>query len=61
MPGAPRKSGARRGRPVIVFAHANGFPAGTYRLLFEAWKNAGFEVLAGKLLAWEKTITTRMP
>ena len=46
MPGAPRKSGARRGRPVIVFAHANGFPAGTYRLLIEAWRQAGFEVLA---------------
>ena len=30
----------------IVFAHANGFPAGTYRLLFEAWRNAGFEVHA---------------
>jgi hypothetical protein len=22
--------------PPIVFSHANGFPAGTYRLLFEA-------------------------
>lgn len=30
----------------IVFAHANGFPAGTYRLLFEAWRAAGFEVHA---------------
>ena len=30
----------------IVFAHANGFPAGTYRLLFEAWREAGFEVHA---------------
>jgi pimeloyl-ACP methyl ester carboxylesterase len=30
----------------IVFAHANGFPAGTYRVLFEAWRKAGFEVLA---------------
>ena len=25
----------------IVFAHANGFPAGTYRLLLEAWRRAG--------------------
>ena len=24
----------------IVFSHANGFPAGTYRLLFEAWRYA---------------------
>ena len=30
----------------IVFAHANGFPAGTYRALFEAWRSAGFEVHA---------------
>lgn len=30
----------------IVFAHANGFPAGTYRALFEAWRAAGFRVLA---------------
>jgi pimeloyl-ACP methyl ester carboxylesterase len=30
----------------IVFGHANGFPAGTYRLLFEAWQRAGHEVHA---------------
>ncbi|HEY4067352.1 MAG TPA: alpha/beta hydrolase [Burkholderiaceae bacterium] len=30
----------------IVFAHANGFPAGTYRQLFEAWRAAGFTVVA---------------
>ena len=30
----------------IVFSHANGFPAGTYRLLFEAWRRAGWTVLA---------------
>ncbi len=30
----------------IVFSHANGFPAGTYRLLFEAWRAAGCKVLA---------------
>ena len=30
----------------IVFSHANGFPAGTYRLLFEAWRAAGFKVAA---------------
>lgn len=30
----------------IVFSHANGFPAGTYRLLFDAWKSAGFTVHA---------------
>ncbi len=31
---------------VIVFSHANGFPAGTYRLLFEAWRAAGYTVHA---------------
>ena len=29
----------------IAFSHANGFPAGTYRLLFEAWQEAGFRVI----------------
>ncbi|HEX7435900.1 MAG TPA: alpha/beta hydrolase [Caldimonas sp.] len=37
-----KKSGGRR----IVFSHANGFPAGTYRILFEAWRAAGVEVHA---------------
>ena len=30
----------------IVFSHANGFPAGTYRVLFELWRKAGHEVHA---------------
>ena len=30
----------------IVFSHANGFPSGTYRTLFEAWREAGFAVHA---------------
>lgn len=38
--------GARPTPLAIVFSHANGFPAGTYRLLFEAWRSAGHEVLA---------------
>jgi pimeloyl-ACP methyl ester carboxylesterase len=33
-------------RRSIVFSHANGFPAGTYRTLFEAWRAAGFAVHA---------------
>ena len=37
---------ASGGQGPIVFSHANGFPAGTYRLLFEAWRDAGFEVRA---------------
>ena len=32
--------------PAIVFSHANGFPAGTYRVLFEAWRAAGHAVHA---------------
>ncbi|MEW6705299.1 MAG: alpha/beta hydrolase [Pseudomonadota bacterium] len=30
----------------IVFSHANGFPAGTYRVLFERWRKAGYAVRA---------------
>jgi pimeloyl-ACP methyl ester carboxylesterase len=30
----------------IVFAHANGFPAGVYRKLFEHWRAAGWRVSA---------------
>jgi pimeloyl-ACP methyl ester carboxylesterase len=33
-------------RPTIVFSHGNGFPAPTYRLLFEAWRMHGYRVLA---------------
>jgi pimeloyl-ACP methyl ester carboxylesterase len=37
---------APRAPTTIVFSHANGFPAGTYRLIFEAWRAAGFAVHA---------------
>ena len=30
----------------IVFSHANGFPAGTYRVLFDVWRDAGWQVAA---------------
>jgi pimeloyl-ACP methyl ester carboxylesterase len=30
----------------IVFSHANGFAAGTYRVLFERWRAAGYAVHA---------------
>jgi pimeloyl-ACP methyl ester carboxylesterase len=33
-------------KPTIVFSHANGFPAGTYQVLFEAWRAAGYPVKA---------------
>ncbi len=32
--------------PTLVFSHANGFPAGTYRQLFDIWRDAGYRVLA---------------
>lgn len=35
----------------LVFSHANGFPAGTYNRLFEAWRAAGAQVLAPPKLA----------
>ena len=37
---------SRSGRPAIVFAHGNGFGAGTYEQLFVAWRAAGFDVSA---------------
>ena len=33
-------------RGAIVFSHANGFPAGVYRVLFDAWRRAGYTVHA---------------
>ncbi len=36
----------KRPRGTLVFSHANGFPAGTYRMLFQAWQAAGWQVLA---------------
>jgi pimeloyl-ACP methyl ester carboxylesterase len=30
--------------PSLVFSHGNGFPAGTYRSLFEHWRAAGWRV-----------------
>jgi pimeloyl-ACP methyl ester carboxylesterase len=35
-----------KGPGTIVFCHANGFPAGTYRRLFETWRAAGWRVAA---------------
>ncbi len=34
----------------LVFCHANGFPAGTYEVLFKAWQQAGWRVLAPQKL-----------
>jgi len=32
--------------PTIVFSHANGFPAGTYRVLVDTWRAVGYTVHA---------------
>ncbi len=50
--GAPIPSGGNaqpKGCPAnktLVFAHANSFPAGCYRVLFERWRAAGWRVEA---------------
>ena len=36
----------KRKKAPIVFSHANGFPAGTYRALFDVWRQAGHAVHA---------------
>ncbi len=33
-------------KPTLVFSHANGYPAGTYRQLFKLWRDASWRVLA---------------
>ena len=48
---APRPLQAEQAEQVrhqgtLVFSHANGFPAGTYRRLFELWRAAGWRVIA---------------
>jgi pimeloyl-ACP methyl ester carboxylesterase len=37
---------SKAGTGTIVFSHGNSFPAGSYRLLFEGWRAAGYEVHA---------------
>jgi pimeloyl-ACP methyl ester carboxylesterase len=32
--------------PLLIFSHANGYPAGTYRRLFDIWRAAGWRVAA---------------
>jgi pimeloyl-ACP methyl ester carboxylesterase len=50
-------------RPTIVFAHANGFPAGTYRQLFEIWRSAGWRVVAPDKLGHDERypVTSNWP
>lgn len=45
---APQSSApvAEGERPLIIFSHANSYPASTYSRHFELWRQAGFEVKA---------------
>ncbi|MEJ6004211.1 alpha/beta hydrolase [Paucibacter sp. AS339] len=47
----------------IVFSHANGFGAGCYRLLFEAWRSAGWTVHALPLIGHDPAfpVTSNWP
>jgi pimeloyl-ACP methyl ester carboxylesterase len=56
-----KRSGAVKG--TLVFSHANGFPGGTYRVLFEAWRNAGFDVIAPEKLGHDPAhaVTSNWP
>lgn len=48
--------------PSIVFSHANGFPAGTYRRLFAHWEAAGHAVHAiEKIGHGEAPVTSNWP
>ncbi len=43
----PATPGAGASAPkTLVFSHANGFPSGCYRVLFERWRDAGWTVHA---------------
>lgn len=48
---------------ILVFSHANGFPAGTYRVLFDAWRAAGWHVLAPEKFGHDPryTVTSNWP
>jgi pimeloyl-ACP methyl ester carboxylesterase len=50
-------------RGTLVFSHANGFPAGTYRLLFEHWRAAGWRVVAREKLGHDpaRPVTSNWP
>lgn len=43
----------------ILFVHANGFPAGTYSMLFDAWRAKGWRVLAPPRLGHDPAYPVR--
>ncbi len=54
---------SERPPPTLVFAHANGFPAGTYRRLFERWRAAGWRVEAPPVIGHDRRypVTSNWP
>lgn len=54
---------ATTSRPPIVFSHANGFPAGTYRSLIQVWRRAGHAVHAIERLGHDRRhpVTSNWP
>ena len=50
-------------QPTLVFAHANGFPAGTYKQLFTVWRAAGWRVKAPAMLGHDPAypVTSNWP
>ena len=54
MPGPPPG-----GPDTLVFSHANGFPAGTYRQLFEHWRAAGWQVQALPMFGHDQAYPVR--
>ena len=46
VPSSRPASAASANAPTLVFSHANGYPAGSYRQLFDLWRAAGWRVAA---------------
>jgi pimeloyl-ACP methyl ester carboxylesterase len=44
----------RKGAGTLVFCHANGFPASTYKVLFDTWRTAGWCVLAPEKIGHDR-------
>lgn len=52
---APGPGSTETAPGLIVFSHGNGFPAGTYRVLFDAWRAAGWRVEAVEAFGHDAT------
>ncbi len=56
MGGVDGGEGVAVSRGTLVFSHANGFPAGSYRVLFEHWRAAGWRVVARERFGHEAAL-----